>query len=148
MSAVFRIILIAASLGTCVYISRKLKNAQVNTHDTIFWILFSLILIVISLFPGIADWIAVQMGIYSTVNMVFMIIIFALLLRVFQLTIKTSQMEHRVHILVEELAIRDKKDDVSGPKKKWERPMITVYYLNDKSEEPSAGDADGGLKIG
>lgn len=114
MSAVFRIILIAASVGTCVYISGKLKKAQVNTHDTIFWILFSLILIVISLFPGIADWLAVRMGIYSTVNMVFMIIIFALLLRVFQLTVKTSLMEHRIHILVEELAIREKEDDYPG----------------------------------
>lgn len=114
MSAVLRIILIVASLGTCIYISRKLKKAQVDTHDTIFWLLFSLILIIISLFPEVADWIAVRMGIYSTVNMVFLIIIFALLLRVFQLTLKTSRMEHRINILVEEIAIREKEKNTES----------------------------------
>lgn len=76
MSAVFRIILILASIATCFYISRKLKRAQVDTHDTGFWLLFSFILILISIFPQIADWLAAQLGIYSTVNMVFLIIIF------------------------------------------------------------------------
>ncbi|MFR3529434.1 MAG: DUF2304 domain-containing protein [Lachnospiraceae bacterium] len=109
MSAVFRIILILASIATCFYISRKLKRAQVDTHDTGFWLLFSFVLILISIFPQIADWLAAQLGIYSTVNMVFLIIIFALLLRVFLLTIKTSQLEH-VRVLVEELAIREKEN--------------------------------------
>lgn len=111
MSAVLRVILILASLGTCIYISRKLKKAQVDTHDTIFWVFFSFILILVSVFPEIADWLAMRLGIYSTENMVFLIIIFALMLRVFQLTIKSSQMEHRIRILVEELAIREKQDE-------------------------------------
>lgn len=110
MSAVFRIILILASIATCFYISRKLKRAQGDTHDTGFWLLFSFVLILISIFPQIADWLAAQLGIYSTVNMVFLIIIFALLLRVFLLTIKTSQLEHKLRVLVEELAIREKEN--------------------------------------
>ena len=48
--------------------------------------------------------------------MVFLLIIFALLLRVFQLTIESSQMEHKIRILVEELAIRDKAVQVSEKK--------------------------------
>lgn len=107
MSVIFRIILVLASVGTCAYISAKLKKAQVNTHDTIFWLLFSFVLIVISIFPRIADWLADLLGIYTTVNMVFLIIIFALLIRVFLLTIKSSQMEHRIRVLAEELALRD-----------------------------------------
>ena len=70
----------------------------------------ALVLILISIFPQIADWLAAQLGIYSTVNMVFLIIIFALLLRVFLLTIKTSQLEHKLRVLVEELAIREKEN--------------------------------------
>ena len=138
MSLVLRIILILASVGTCFYISRKLKKAQVDTHDTIFWLLFSCILILVSIFPKDADWMAQRLGIYSTVNMVFLLIIFALLLRVFQLTIKSSQMEHKIRILVEELAIRDKAVQVSeekileGQKKErvWVKPEMKICYFH------------------
>ncbi|MCC2255250.1 DUF2304 domain-containing protein [Ruminococcus sp. CLA-AA-H200] len=110
MSAVFRIILVLASLATLIYISRKLKKAQVDTHDTIFWLVFCFLLILLSIFPDIANVVSNILGIYSTVNTVFLIIIFALLIRVFLLTIKISQMEHKIRVLVEELAIREKKE--------------------------------------
>ena len=134
MSAILRVILILASLVTCIYISRKLKNAQVDTHDTIFWLMFSFVLILVSIFPGIADWLSMRLGIYSTVNMVFLIIIFALLLRVFLLTIKISQMENRIRILVEELAIRE-KDNEKAAKKKWIRPEMDILDPNGQQTE-------------
>ena len=134
MSAILRVILILASLVTCIYISRKLKKAQVDTHDTIFWLMFSFILILVSIFPGIADWLSRRLGIYSTVNMVFLIIIFALLLRVFLLTIKISQMENRIRILVEELAIRE-KDNEKAAKKKWIRPEMDILDPNGQQTE-------------
>lgn len=134
MSAVLRVILILASLATCIFISRKLKNAQVDTHDTIFWLMFSFVLILVSIFPGIADWLSMRLGIYSTVNMVFLIIIFALLLRVFLLTIKISQMENRIRILVEELAIRE-KDNEKAAKKKWIRPEMDILDPNGQQTE-------------
>ena len=132
MTPIFRIILILASLGTWIYISRKLKKAQVDTHDTIFWIFFSIILFLISLFPQAADWLSAQLGIYSTVNMVFLIIIFALLLRLFLLTIKCSQMDHRIKILVEELALREKRDEEK--RRKWVRPVMTYVVLEEEEK--------------
>ena len=136
MSTVLRVILILASLVTCIYISRKLKTAQGDTHDTIFWLMFSFVLILVSIFPEIADWLSMSLGIYSTVNMVFLIIIFALLLRVFLLTIKISQMEHRVSILVEELAIRE-KDSRKAKQKKWIRPEMKILDLKEQQTEHS-----------
>ena len=136
MSTVLRVILILASLVTCIYISRKLKKAQVDTHDTIFWLMFSFVLILVSIFPEIADWLSMRLGIYSTVNMVFLIIIFALLLRVFLLTIKISQMEHRVSILVEKLAIRE-KDSRKAKQKKWIRPEMKILDLKEQQTEHS-----------
>lgn len=109
MSGELRIVLVVASVITCVYVSRKLKKSQVSGYDMIFWLLFSGMLIVFSIFPGIMDWMAGVVGIYSSENMVFLVIIFALLLRVFLLTIKVSQIEHKFKVLVEELAIREKR---------------------------------------
>ena len=136
MSTVLRVILILASLVTCIYISRKLKKAQVDTHDTIFWLMFSFVLILVSIFPEIADWLSMRLGIYSTVNMVFLIIIFALLLRVFLLTIKISQMEHRVSILVEELAIRE-KDSRKAKQKNWIRQEMKILEMKEQQTEKS-----------
>ena len=138
MSAVFRIILVLASVATCLYISRKLKKAQVDTHDTVYWILFSGVLILVSAFPGIADWAAGVLGIYTTANMVFLIIIFALLIRVFLLTIKSSQMEHKIRVLVEELAIREKTLEESGikeKKRKWITPHMELYEFGLEQEK-------------
>lgn len=108
MSEELRIILVFASIVTCVYIQRKLKKAQVRGYDTIYWLLLSALMIVVSVFPGIADWGARMIGIYSSENMVFLIMIFALLIRVFLMTLKVSRLENRVTELVEELAIREK----------------------------------------
>ena len=108
MSGILRICLIVASVLTCVFIQRKLKKAQVRGYDTIFWLLFSGVLILISIFPEIADWMARLVGIYSSENVVFLIIIFSLLIRVFLMTLKISRLENSVVNLVEELAIRDK----------------------------------------
>ena len=108
MSGILRICLIVASVLTCVFIQRKLKKAQVRGYDTIFWLLFSGVLILISIFPEIADWTARLVGVYSSENVVFLIIIFSLLIRVFLMTLKISRLENSVVNLVEELAIRDK----------------------------------------
>lgn len=108
MSEVFRVILIIASIGTCIYISTKLKKSQVDAHDVIFWLLFAGILLILSLFPKIADKCAKIMGIYSPENFVFLFIIFTLFMKVFLMTIKISQMEHKIMDLVEELAVREK----------------------------------------
>lgn len=105
MTIFFRVILFAVSLITYVYVSRKLKKSQVEGHDTVFWILFSAILILVSIFPGLADGLAKLLGIYSTENMVFLIIIFTLLVREFFMTIKCSNIEYKIKLMAEELAI-------------------------------------------
>ena len=110
MTIFFRVILFAVSLITYIYVSGKLKKSQVEGHATIFWILFSAILIVVSIFPGLADWLAKLLGIYSTENMVFLIIIFTLLIREFFMTIKCSNLEYKIKLLAEELAIMKIKE--------------------------------------
>ena len=131
-----RVCLILGSFITAGYILRRVRHAKVQIEDTIFWLMFSFVLILVSIFPEIADWLSMRLGIYSTVNMVFLIIIFALLLRVFLLTIKISQMEHRVSILVEELANRE-KDSRKAKQKKWIRPEMKILDLKEQQTEHS-----------
>lgn len=127
MSTFFRGILIIGSVLTWFYISRKLKKSQADTHDVVFWLLFSGVLILVSLFPQIADELARIMEVKTTENTVFLIIIFALLIRVFLLTLKVSQLGNRIRVLVEELALREKGKEEKRQKKQWVEPRLYFY---------------------
>lgn len=69
------------------------------------WILFSGALFVLSVFPGIFDFLAELAGVYSTVNFVFLFFIFVLLILCFSLNMKVSQMDTKIKELTQLLAI-------------------------------------------
>lgn len=83
MSNCLRIILIMVSVMTYFYIARKLKKSQLQVMDAFFWIVFSFVLMVIGIFPGIAIFLAKIVGIQSPVNFVYLVVIFLLILKVF-----------------------------------------------------------------
>ena len=107
MTPSLRIILVVASLMTCIYISRKLRKAQVQIMDTVFWIGLSVIFVLLAAFPAIASWLSQLMGFMVPVNFIFLVIIFLLLIRCFLLSIRVSQLDDKVKNLVEEIAIRE-----------------------------------------
>lgn len=109
MSIYLRVTLTVVSLLTCVYIARKLRKSQIGIMDTVFWIALSVLFVVLSIFPGIAEWGAQLFGFIAPVNFIFLMVIFLLLLRCFLLTIRVSQLEDKLRNLVEELAIRENR---------------------------------------
>lgn len=109
MSVYLRITLIISSILACVYIARKLRKSQIQVMDTVFWIGLSVVFIVLSIFPQVAAWGAELFGFMAPVNFIFLVVIFLLLLRCFLMTIRISQLEEKLHSLVEELAVREKK---------------------------------------
>lgn len=105
MTMMLRIVLILASVGTMTLIIRKIRKAKLQIEDGIFWVLVSIMFVVFSLFPPVADFLAHMLGIYATVNFLFLFMIFLLLMRVFAMTIRISQLETKVKELVQKLAI-------------------------------------------
>lgn len=108
MSLIFRIILVIVALGTNLYMMKKIRHSKVKIEDSIFWIIFSIALIIISIFPQIADFLADLLGIYSTVNFIFLAIIFVLLSKIFAMSIHMSQLEHKVTELSQEMALKER----------------------------------------
>ena len=51
---IIRVCLVLGSLITATYILRRVRLAKVQIEDTIFWLLFSGILLILAIFPGIA----------------------------------------------------------------------------------------------
>lgn len=107
MTTILRIVLIIACFITCYYALHKIRKSQMQIEDSIFWILFSIILVLVSIFPGIAYFISDLLGIGAPVNFVFLAMIFILLFKVFTMSIRMSQLEYRIKNLVQQIAIKN-----------------------------------------
>ncbi|MDG3131779.1 DUF2304 domain-containing protein [Streptococcus suis] len=107
MSLLFQAVLILVSLFTCAFILRAIRKSQVQIDDSLFWIFFSLILLVFSIFPIFAETIAKILGIASAVNFIFLFIIFLLLINQFYLTIRISKLDTKLKSLIQKIAIKE-----------------------------------------
>lgn len=108
MTTLLRIILIVASAATTWKILRKIRTSKMRIEDSIFWIGFSFLLLLISLFPRLVYFLTDFTGIQAPVNFIFLFMIFVLILRVFRLTVKLSQLEAKMRTLVQYIAIEEK----------------------------------------
>ena len=107
----FRIVLFLGSLVVFLLIARCVKKQKIQMKDGIFWILFSFMLIVVSIFPKLAIWASYLTGVQSPANCVFMLIIFALGCHQFSLSIKLSQLTIKNSELIQEIAIHRTLED-------------------------------------
>ena len=106
MTIWFQIVLIFVSLATVTFILRGIRKSQVQINDSLFWIFFSLVLLVFSVFPKLAEIIARALGIVSAGN--FLFIIFLLLINQYQLTVRLSKLDTKFKNLVQTIALRGK----------------------------------------
>lgn len=105
MTVLLRIVLLIVSICNCVWIMRRIRKAQVKIEDAVFWILFSGCLIIMSIFPQIITLGAKLTGVQSSVNFVFLAIIFILQFKLFRMSIRISQLENKLKTLVQNYAI-------------------------------------------
>ena len=110
MTILFRLCLIGASVLTMMTMMHKIRRSKVRIEDAIFWVLFSLILILLSIFPQIVYLLSDIVGTQSPANLIFTMIIFLLLMKVFSMAVKISQLESRLQELVQKMAL----DELGG----------------------------------
>lgn len=112
MSLTLQIILIVATILSFVVLIKNVKKGKLRTDYALGWILCSLALIIIAIFPQIAYFFANLIGVISTANMVFAAIIFMLIILVYILFNKVSMLEEKQKNLIQELAILKKENDL------------------------------------
>ena len=131
MSDTLRILLFFAALATGGWILFKIRKLQVKMQDAIFWVVFAVILFLLGLFPEICYWLTDRIGIMSPANLIFLVIIFLLLEKVFTLSIIVSQLEEKVSILSAEVALRS-----SAEKKRMDETDASLEALAARMETP------------
>ena len=109
MSLVLRIVLCIVSVLTFMVIVKRIRNAKVQIETSLFWIVFAVALMLLSVFPEVAIWATGILGIQSPANFIFLFMIFILLIHQFFNSIKISQLENKLKELTQELAVRELK---------------------------------------
>lgn len=109
MTLTLRIVLIVVSVLTTWMIMRKIRNSKLQIEDSIFWIGFSSILILFSLFPGLPDFLSRLAGTYTTANFIYLAVIFLMIMKMFHMSLKMSQLETKLKDLVQEAALEENR---------------------------------------
>lgn len=104
LSLGLRIILIVVSVLVLLYVLRKIRQAKLNISDSIFWIVVCILLILLSVFPQIAYFLSALIGIQTPINFILLLMIALLILKVFLMTIKISQLEEKAKVLAQKIA--------------------------------------------
>ncbi len=111
MTVTLRIILIFASMCCFAWIVMNIRKAKVRIEDAVFWICFSAVLVLISIFPQLIDWGARITGIQSAQNFLFLVILFILIVKLFRMTLRLSQVDSRLQHLVQTIAIEEREKE-------------------------------------
>ena len=109
MSIVLRIALIVVCVTACGYVLRKIRRAQMEIDDAIYWIVVSIVLVIISIFPQIPDFFSDLLGMQSPSNFVFLSVIFVVILKLFSLSLEVSALKQKLKSTIQNVAIREKE---------------------------------------
>ncbi len=99
------ILLIAAAVSAC-WILYQIRRLKIKLDHAIYWIVFAVLLAVLGIFPEVTYWLTRKLGMISPANLIFLVIIFLLLVKVFTLSMLTSQLEDKITVLSAEVALR------------------------------------------
>lgn len=111
LSTALRVLLIAGSLLTLIFMLNRIRAAKMQIKYSIFWILFSLALLLLAVVPKIALWASQLLGIQSPINFVFLFIIFILVIQLFSYNMRLSRMDAKLRQLAQRVAIDKKGED-------------------------------------
>ena len=110
MSLTLRIALIIVCVVACLYVLRRIRRAQMEIEDAIYWILVSFALVIISIFPQIPDFLSRLLGI----RFVFLSVIFVVIVKLFSLSLEVSFLKQKLKSTIQNVAIRQKELEDAG----------------------------------
>jgi hypothetical protein len=109
MSPVFQGLLIFGAILMTYYILKRIRQSKLQIEYAIFWIVFSGILLIFSIFPFLVAVFTRMIGMELPVNFIFLLFILLLIMKAFFQTIETSALENKVRNLTQRLAIEEKE---------------------------------------
>lgn len=109
MSIELRVVLLFAATFSIGWIITRIRKAKVRLEDTFFWMVMSVVLLVLGLFPKVSYWLSSILGVISPANLVFFIMICLLFEKLLTMSIMHSQMQDKYVTMAAEMALRCKE---------------------------------------
>jgi len=101
------VIAIIILMGTIVNLIRK---KSLELRYALVWLLVGTGVLVLSIFPGLMEWLANVMGIFSVMNMLFFLGFCFSLAIIFTMTLAISRMSTRIKDLTQALALLERRE--------------------------------------
>ena len=132
MSPVFQVLLIFGAILMTYFILKRIRQSKLQIEYAIFWIVFSGILLLFSIFPFLVALLTRLIGMELPVNFIFLLFILILILKAFFQTIETSALENKVRNLTQRLAIEEKDRQEELQKMKQQIEELEKKLQEDK----------------
>ncbi len=107
MTITLRVILIICSLISFLLCIKKIKQSKLKIENSVIWMLGSILLIIMSIFSNIVEWLSHQLGFMAPVNFVFLVMIGFLLIQSFIDNIRISKLNEKVKDLNHYIALKE-----------------------------------------
>lgn len=105
MPLLLRIEMIVLAVVFLLIVIKAVNRKKLWLQYSLVWIIISVLMLVVAIFPGIATWMASIMQIETTSNLIYLLAIFALLILTFSLTIIVSKQSQRIKNIVQMVSI-------------------------------------------
>jgi hypothetical protein len=122
--------LILGAVLTLVFFLSQIRRKRLQIDYSIYWILVSIFLFIVSIFPDLVIGISQTLGFASPANFVFLSIIFLLMFKLFSNTFKLSRANQQITDLAQRLALLER-----------DGPVQAAQDAEDVRDVPSARDA-------
>lgn len=119
MSFSLRLLLIVSAVMMLVFMLKRIRHAKLKIEYTVFWLLFASILVLMGIFPRVFYAISSFIGFQAPISMVFLVIFFVLIIKIFFMTLQISQLENKIDALAQQIAINRKNDLDERDKKSY-----------------------------
>ena len=100
-----RIVLILMSLLILIYVLYKIRKSKLNIIDSIYWVIFSGLLLILSLFPQIPGYFSRLLGIEAPFSFLLLFFIGMISLKQFWITIRISQWQQKTNQMAQKIAM-------------------------------------------
>lgn len=108
ISTSMRVLLLIGGIANVIYVLKKIKKSKIANEEAVFWIWSSIIIAAFALFPKIPIFFADILGVESAVNLIFLFFIALLLFKVFQCSLKISDLERKLVKMNQKIAGNEK----------------------------------------
>lgn len=112
-----RIFILLGAVLAFAFVCQRIRKDKILVEDSIFWVVLSVVLLVVAVFPGIAIWLGRLLGFISPINFVYTLVIALLLVKAFGNSAEISMLKSKVNDLAQEIALKDELNQEEGDAK-------------------------------